>query len=104
MHLSIAKTRIVMSVKKYIAKMLEINEKLELINKSVDFFKAKTEKEITSCEETEKNPSSFDFEKKMKGHRFRMSLLLNKLDIEYKNLNELEKSAVELQKEYRHLL
>jgi hypothetical protein len=85
-------------MKDFMAEILKINKKAELINKTVSFFQEKIEKEIASCEETEKNPNSFDFKKRMNEHRFRMILMLNKLGEEEKNLNELEKSTDKLRK------
>ena len=93
-----------MKKRDYISGMVRVGEKMKLITETVEFFKIQIEEEINKCQETEKNPKSFSFEKKMEEHRFKMGLILNKLYLEEEEITTLEKSAMELNKKYINLL
>ena len=93
-----------MKKRDYISGMVRVNKKMKLITETVEFFKIQIEEEIKKCEETEKNPKSLSFEKKMKEHRFKMGLILNKLYLEEEELVTLEKSVKKLNKKYKNLL
>ena len=93
-----------MTKRDYVSEITKVSEKMDLVNKTVEFFKIQIEEEINRCVETEKYPKSFSFEEKMNEHKFKMGLILNKLHLEEKEITALEKSVIKLKKKYKRLL
>ena len=48
-----------MTKRDYVSEITKVSEKMDLVNKTVEFFKIQIEEEINRCGETEKYPKSF---------------------------------------------